>query len=116
EAVRDVLIERGYDGIVDMRSGEIVAFRPEQIKSAIGNNGNFDPEDADIRFSIADAAPNNAREVVKPVVQLLNDTFKVRGKLNWWHKTVGTPFNLALRVPEFKRVFDAVQNFINDVS
>ncbi len=30
-----------------------VAFHPEQIKSAIGNNGTFNPADPDIRFSFA---------------------------------------------------------------
>jgi len=30
-------------------------FRPEQIKSAIGNNGNFDPKDPDIRRAKSDA-------------------------------------------------------------
>lgn len=38
------------------------------------------------------------------------------GKVNWWHKTVGTPYNLAQRNPAFKRVFDNVQDFIKDVS
>lgn len=33
-----------------------VAFRPEQIKSAIGNNGDFDPTNPDIRFSRTSAA------------------------------------------------------------
>jgi len=68
-------------------------------------------------FGIADAAEQLGKQAaVKPVVQALNDTFKVKGKLHWWHKTVGTPFNLAERVPEFKRVFNAVQDFINSVS
>ncbi|MBK6570855.1 hypothetical protein, partial [Candidatus Aalborgicola defluviihabitans] len=38
------------------------------------------------------------------------------GKLSWWHKTVGTQYNLAQRSKPFKRVYDAVQNFMNDVS
>lgn len=33
------------------QSDHYVAFRPEQIKSATGNNGNFDPADARINFS-----------------------------------------------------------------
>lgn len=45
----------GYDGVIDIgRSGQpytAVAFRPEQIKSAIGNNGQFDPANPDIRRS-----------------------------------------------------------------
>jgi hypothetical protein len=50
----------GYDGLVYANWGEFdpdadgnprdsyVAFRPEQIKSATGNNGNFDPSDPNI--------------------------------------------------------------------
>lgn len=71
----------------------------------------------DAFFGIADAVEQIGKQAaVKPVVQALNDTFKVRGKIHWWHKTVGTPFNLAERVPEFKRVFNSVQDFINSVS
>lgn len=38
------------------------------------------------------------------------------GKLNWWHKTVGSPYNLAQKSPAFKRVYDNVQDFLKDVS
>jgi DNA repair protein RadC len=48
EAVRPELMRRGYDGIIDKFSGQIVAFRPEQVKSAIGNRGTFSPEEASI--------------------------------------------------------------------
>jgi hypothetical protein len=46
--------DAGYDGyVIEQRSGarHFVAFRPEQIKSAIGNRGTFDPADARIDFS-----------------------------------------------------------------
>ena len=55
---------QGYDGAIfagnknnleqrDMMGGstQIVAFDPTQVKSAIGNNGNFDGTNPDIRFS-----------------------------------------------------------------
>ena len=51
---------KGWDVYrIDPRTGDLEyvrsesnpGFRPEQTKSATGNNGNFDPEDADIRFS-----------------------------------------------------------------
>lgn len=51
------LEKQGYDGIifVDEYHGvvtrEYVAFRPEQIKSAIGNIGTFDPASPDVRFN-----------------------------------------------------------------
>ncbi|MDD4913285.1 MAG: hypothetical protein PHP57_13410 [Sideroxydans sp.] len=48
----------GHDGIFVLSpSGsidEIVAFHPTQIKSAIGNNGNFDPNDPNILHQSAD--------------------------------------------------------------
>lgn len=46
----------------------------------------------------------------------LGDLLRSSRKLSWWDRTVGTQYNLATKQPEFKRVFDAVQSFINDVS
>ena len=45
---------QGYDGIMQYRGGElmeVVAFSPNQIKSAIGNNGEYSLTNNDIRFS-----------------------------------------------------------------
>jgi hypothetical protein len=56
----------GYDGVVKMapwsegrleQAFQVVAFRPEQIKSATENNGQFDSANPDIRFSLAEAEP-----------------------------------------------------------
>jgi hypothetical protein len=49
------LISGGWDGIIFAGDGvaEYVAFRPEQIKSAIGNRGTFCPDNPDIRCSSA---------------------------------------------------------------
>ncbi len=44
---------QGIDGIMDSDTGGIAVFDPRQIKSATGNNGQFDPSNADIRFSRA---------------------------------------------------------------
>jgi hypothetical protein len=62
------------------------------------------------------AGVNNAKEVALPAGYVVGDLFNREGKLNWWHKTVGTMHNLAERNPTFKRVYDATQNFINDTS
>ncbi len=55
EAVRAMYESDGYDGLTvydeEFGGRSFVAFRPEQIKSAIGNTGTFDPTNADIRFS-----------------------------------------------------------------
>ena len=48
--LRDDLLAQGYDGAIT-QIGEYVAFRPEQIKSAIGNVGAFDPENPNILAS-----------------------------------------------------------------
>jgi hypothetical protein len=55
------LREQGYDGIIKQRNRytengyvpevvEVVAFKPEQVKSATGNKGTFSPESKDIRY------------------------------------------------------------------
>ncbi|MFD3300236.1 LPD38 domain-containing protein [Aquipseudomonas alcaligenes] len=57
--LREELEGLGYDGVIATYpdgSKEYVAFRPEQIKSAIGNNGDFDPANADIRYSLNSTA------------------------------------------------------------
>ena len=54
------LISRGYDGVIAPNHyddgpyashDEVVVFRPHQIKSAIGNNGEYDSKNADITKS-----------------------------------------------------------------
>lgn len=114
-------VESGHDGVIlrdtgaKLPSGEyetvVAAVNPEQIKSAIGNRGTFDPENPDILFS-----RSAVKEYTAKAVDELNKTFSAPGTLSWWHKTVGTPYNLAERYPAFKRVFDAAQGFISDVS
>lgn len=47
----------------------------------------------------------------------VGDFMASTGKLSWWDKTIGTPFNLAKRHPDtFGKVYDNVQAFLNDVS
>jgi hypothetical protein len=43
--------KNGFDGVV-LRRGWIIAFEPTQIKSATGNNGQFDGNNPDIRYQI----------------------------------------------------------------
>ncbi len=60
--IKEIILEakrKGHDGVVirGWRDGsgpvQYVAFKPEQIKSATGNTGQFSPDNADIRFSRA---------------------------------------------------------------
>lgn len=59
EFVRNALAAKGYDGIVykngvegkaDPAADSYIVFSPEQIKSAIGNRGTFDPDDPNILY------------------------------------------------------------------
>ncbi|MDE2471259.1 MAG: hypothetical protein KGL35_21625 [Bradyrhizobium sp.] len=58
-AIKQHLEAQGYDGIPYINSHEArgetsyIAFHPEQIKSAIGNRGTFDPNDPRIMFQRA---------------------------------------------------------------
>ena len=104
----------GHDGVTltaEDGSVEIVAFDPNQVKSAIGNSGAFDADTSDIRFS-----RSTVQDFAKKATAELNKTFNAPGKLSWWHKTVGTMYNLAERSPAFKAVFDSAQGFVDDVS
>lgn len=48
--ITSALKDKGYDGVLYLHRQEIVAFRPDQIKSATENNGEFDAGNDDIRF------------------------------------------------------------------
>lgn len=119
----------GHDGvIVTRKAGDdydgqlVIAFRPEQIKSAIGNSGAFDPTNADIRFSrrtsqdILNAGA--MRDAIPPGVQdwITDRTTSQRGFNRIWHRTVGTQLHKAKTNKEFGRAYYAVQDFMKDVS
>lgn len=54
--------ELGYDGVIYNKNNEpawFVAANANQVKSAIGNNGDFNPNNPDIRFSRSNAQQSN---------------------------------------------------------
>ncbi|VTU38223.1 DNA repair protein RadC [Variovorax sp. PBS-H4] len=59
---------------------------------------------------------NDVREWRAKASDIVGDLFKSKGVVGWWHKTVGTMHDLAQRRPAFRRVYDAVQTFLQDVS
>ena len=89
------------------------------------NNGEPTPSaiddfNSDMKFSRA-AGMNDEfdpRNIAKETATRLYDwaSSAPPGKLSWWHKTIGTMYNLAQRNPAFKPVFDNTEKFINDVS
>jgi hypothetical protein len=105
----------GHDGIIVRKfmdnlgaADMFITFKPTQIKSAI-SGGAFDPSSADItRSAIRDTNIGAGYKVA--------DFLDSSKKVSWWDRSVGTPYHLAERHPTFKRVYDAVQNFIGDVS
>lgn len=102
----------GFDGVyVKENAKNIAVFRPEQIKSATGNNGNFDPNNPDIRYRSADL-----RGLKASAIDQLHQTMSHPGKVSLWDKTVGTMRHLGERAPIFKPVYEAAQRFIDDVS
>ena len=76
EAMQDGLRAMGHDGITHIGGGRVksdgvrhrvyIAFEPTQVKSATGNNGEFDGTNSDIRFSRAQQpmSPDLARAIL----------------------------------------------------
>lgn len=69
DEIKTALKERGYDGViyqneVEGRGESYIVFDPEQVKSATGNMGAFDPTNPDIRQSRF-REPDDARETVR---------------------------------------------------
>ena len=70
------LEKQGYDGVMQSKNGdEVVAFYPEQIKSATDNVGTFDPNNPDVRYSIDDGEAGFVEPV--PFTSSIDDS---RGK------------------------------------
>lgn len=55
--IKEIAISGGHDGVVQIRPnglfGDLVAYQPEQIKSATGNSGAFDPANPNILHQTA---------------------------------------------------------------
>ena len=69
-AAKEYAVENGYDGIVypygtNVDSGyTAIAFNPTQVKSATGNNGQFDPKNPDIRYSLRSQVRQDINDAV----------------------------------------------------
>ena len=83
--------------------------------------GHAPPGDEAARFSRRapeplEPRPNEAARLKESALEQLDRVFSHPGTVSWWHKTVGTMRNLAERQPLFKPVYEAAQQFIDDVS
>lgn len=100
--VREILMAKGYDGIVytnqveDVGTDSYIVFDPTQIKSATGNRGTFDPADQRIQYSLA----TKARELASDIMHRP----EVFGPL----KFVQTQYHKKLKNADYGRMWDRV--------
>lgn len=106
----DILMS-GYDGFIirDQEGGDTYAvFRPEQIKSAIGNNGDFDTTNPDIRYSVT---PERAEAIIDEADAALDEKAKpdfigsVVGDISLGAKLIVHPRTVAAVHKEFTPVY-----------
>ncbi len=97
----DGLISPAEEGMSKKGGVNYVAFKPEQIKSAIGNNGNFDPTNPDIRFARTAPtwdAPEPTR-MDKLIYEMQNnriDLKRVQEAIKAGGNTIGQKFDAVL--------------------
>ena len=93
----------GYDGVVvradeeadieELRGGDTwIAFKPEQIKSAIGNRGTFDPEIADVTASSNRDDLNKFHKRIVDQVKTQVEYGKMLARQHSWAFNVGDVF------------------------
>jgi hypothetical protein len=116
-----------------------VAKTSTQIKSATENNGEFNPTNPDIRFSrkaknpiaegIKSAANDAKNSLPKPISGKIDhflagrrlpssDLANIVSKteLSLYHRTISTQQNTALQLPDFKKVYDMAQRYLQHVA
>lgn len=102
---------RGHDGLIVKGDGGTmyVTTQPTQIKSAIGNNGDFDPTNPDIRFSRKDADKliDDASEALDDAGPVAKADYigRVVGDIGLGAKLIVHPRTVAAVHPEFTLVY-----------
>ncbi len=116
----DDALENGHDGAIfydvldrGSRSTQFVAFRPEQIKSAIGNSGAFDPTNPDITASAArdDLTDTYAAENKTGVIVGARP-----GEFNWNPGSDGEPAPIqhpVQRGPRLEKIGEGVRKILS---
>jgi len=110
DVLKKRFMEQGHDGVVFMRDGKIVtavAFRPNQIKSATGNIGTYDPENADIRYQREEGQPNPTRQNIfgEPVLGTWSITVDPKMELQ-----DGLIYKMLDKNIDVKRIVEAVKS------
>jgi hypothetical protein len=106
----EMMKSKGFDGFMDKTGkgdGEIVAFEPTQIKSATGNIGTYDPENADIRYQREAGQPNPTRQNIfgEPVLGSWSITVDPKMELQ-----DGLIYKLLDKNIDVKRIIEAVKS------
>ena len=118
-SMHDGLIIKNINDIGAYLETQYVVFSPNQIKSAIGNNGNFDSSSNNILESRGNFFDGISMDMLRAdLTHRANDTFNTKKTFNnWWHKTFGTQYHKAQVDPEhFGKVYDMAQLFIRDLA
>lgn len=132
EAVKQAIIDAGFDGVVyeNTREGKgdsWIAFRPEQIKSATGNNGQYDPANPDIRFSLDKPLVDEdgldgtlysrapSRQAFADFMEAAKDRTST-SRFNFLHKTLATQLHKAWVDKDYSKVFERAQDFERDIA
>lgn len=125
---RNELAEKGFDGVILLNEdGSVkwaVAHEPSQIKSATKNTGDFDPSNADIRFSRRhtdfEGIPQSPAQAKAWAKQRLKEDFiqgyPLRRSSEFIRYHMATPLHLSLTEKEFKPVFELIQERMNHVA
>lgn len=98
--MRQIIEAAGYDGVVYANTQEgagdsWIAFRPEQIKSAIGNDGTFDANDPSILSQDPNAQPQQPN-----AIQLNDDIRRVMDRLLATDEQIAQAEQLAGMTPD----------------
>ena len=118
EFVRRVLEELGYDGIIDYTVGEkfkamegvyhdtqhIIAFKPTQVKSAVGNRGTFDSNDPNVLHQSADDV--SALGFYSALARGVASTDRKRGTADAWKAAIKKMANVKKEEIEASGIFD----------
>lgn len=75
--ITEAIKQHGHDGIIQSRDGdEVIVFSPTQIKSATENNGAYDPQNPDIRYSLSEYSEADRNDIIamlKPYAGIVLD-------------------------------------------
>lgn len=105
------LISEGYDGVIykgiDGTPYNVVAFYPEQIKSAIGNTGAYSPTSSDIRYERAKSTKAKPRTILGEEIPA-KQQFKKLPKTAFQDKLDGIRYAVQDKYIDTKRIQQSI--------